>query len=424
MRIALRIGGAYVCAEGGGDAFGFVHANRPAIGAWETWTVERQQNGAIALRSINGRYLCAELGGGGAVLANREVVGAWEQFTIAEPLADGGRISLGTVDGRHFVGVRADGDHTVHADTLLPVSFVVEVIEADARPSVPTPGGPLSEVRVSGVDFIDDRGRLVFREATNFMQFYRHRRGEDMAPTLYAGIDLDRTTLTMKYIPEQLGLPVLNPLSDLGAFQRELDSYLAWKRSIRRRSELTVLCDMADMGIGREDQARILDATYEVADRYRDVCLVEFGNEVLDGENRLDLPWLIARVNRRGVISCSGSGTSGAPAPEPYLDYCAPHLVRGGGLKKALADINFGEQVYGSWPEHPTPCLRPMLTNEMIGADEHQNSDSRSTDPNVFRELGRGCRARCGGAFHATDAVYSRALGPKQDECRAAFVEG
>lgn len=281
---------------------------------------------------------------------------------------------------------------------------------------------PLSALHIDGMDFKDFSGRrIVLREVTNFMQFYHFELMQDMTPSLYDGFDLDRTTLTMKWIPEQIGLPPLNMAPD--DLQVTLAAYGAWKRSLRRRSELTVLCDMADMGIAREQQARILNAVYEVAADFTDVFLVEFGNEVLDGENRLDLPYLVANVNRRGVLSSSGSGLSGGVVPEPYLDYCTPHLNRGG-LDKMLADANFGEQVYGSWPEHPHPTRRPMLTNEMIGADEARNDGSRSTDPNIFKEVARAFRSRNGGCFHATDAVFSRALGPTQDKCRAAFIEG
>jgi hypothetical protein len=321
--------------------------------------------------------------------------------------------------GKTFVLVRCVG----YRDYLLDVTM-----PHDETITVTLDRAPLAEVRVSGVDFVAGGKRLVFREVTNFLQFYRVAvREEDPAPTLYKGIDLDRVTLTMKWVPEQLGWPVLNPLHDLLRFQQQLRDYLAWKRSIGRRSELTVICDAYDLGLSKEDQARILNATYEVATDYRDVAIVEFGNEVEDGENRLDLPWLIANVNRRGVISSSGSGLSGGPVPTPYLDYCTPHLCRPGNddqaLGKMLADINFGEQVYGSWAAHPIPTKRPMLTNEMIGAHETRDDGSRCNRPAVFRELGRGCRARGGGAFHAEDAVYSRALGPRQEECLAAFVE-
>lgn len=278
---------------------------------------------------------------------------------------------------------------------------------------------PLAPVEVRGVDFISNGKRLILSEVTNFLQFYRFKRQEDMTPTLYPGFNMDRVTLSMKWVPEQLGWPVLDMVND-PAFQPLLRDFLTWKRSVGRRSELTVVCDRRDLGRDQQWAARLLNLTYEVVQDLKE-NVVEFGNEVLDGEQMLDLPYLVANVNRHGVVSCSGSPTTGSAPPEPYLDYCANHLRRDS-LSKMLADGNYGEQVYGSWDDfHATH--RPMLTNEMKGAGE-QESGSRYTDTNIALECGRIFASRCGGCFHATDAVFSRPLGPTQERCRQAFIDG
>jgi hypothetical protein len=283
------------------------------------------------------------------------------------------------------------------------------------------PAAPLSALQVDGTDFRDARGQLVhICEVTNFLQFYRFRRGEDMAPTLYAGFDTDRVTLSMKYVPEQLGWLPLDADRDLDFF-KYLALFLAWKRSIGRRTELTILCDMAPMGKSVVWQRRMIEQTVEVASDFKDVAILEDGNEVTDGDNQVD-PHALTGIDRKGLLWSSGSGQSGGPVPEPYGTHCTPHLTRES-LAKMCADGNFGEQVYGSWPEHPTPTRRPMLTNEIIGAGE-TDSGSRSTDRNVFKEIARILRSRNGGCFHATDCVYSRALGRRQEVCRAAFVQG
>jgi hypothetical protein len=69
--------GSYVCAEGGGG--GAVVADRPAVGKWEVFTVVRLRpvgrpwfsrlwrrpvpNYYVAIRAANGQYVCAEGGG-------------------------------------------------------------------------------------------------------------------------------------------------------------------------------------------------------------------------------------------------------------------------------------------------------------------------------------------------------------------------
>ena len=80
--------GQLVCAEGGGGRE--VVANRNAIGRWETFKIMRADgsggeiaNGQqVALGASNGQFVCAEGGGGREVVANRSAIGAWETFTI------------------------------------------------------------------------------------------------------------------------------------------------------------------------------------------------------------------------------------------------------------------------------------------------------------------------------------------------------
>src|SRR5437773_2432687 len=102
MKIALSLNGLYVCAEQGGDDQGIVHVNRPQIGPWETWQIDRYGLASqfVTLRSINGRYLSAELGGGNDVHANRQQIGPWEQFTLGQHGRDG--VTFGTIDGQHY----------------------------------------------------------------------------------------------------------------------------------------------------------------------------------------------------------------------------------------------------------------------------------------------------------------------------------
>ena len=79
-RVALQASnGQYVCAEGGGGQA--VVANRNAIGPWETFTLKDLGNNKIALQASNGNFVCAEGGGGQAVVANRNAIGSWETFT-------------------------------------------------------------------------------------------------------------------------------------------------------------------------------------------------------------------------------------------------------------------------------------------------------------------------------------------------------
>lgn len=172
MKIALSFNQKFLCAEA--EPLGAVHANRDAIGAWETWSVESRGPDLIALKSVHGKYLCAEGEGGGVVVANRDQAGAWETFGVIGELTDGAALSLICVDGRHFLGVGADADHTLNAKNLTSTIFRVAVVEADAPAPSPSPSGPLSRLRMDGLYFVNEQSRRIYlRGASLFVAYWK-----------------------------------------------------------------------------------------------------------------------------------------------------------------------------------------------------------------------------------------------------------
>ena len=69
---------------------------------------------SVHLRTHDGHYLVAELGGGGEVFANRTAAGAWETFTL---VAAGGKVRLRTSDDQHYLQAALGGGHGVSAAT-------------------------------------------------------------------------------------------------------------------------------------------------------------------------------------------------------------------------------------------------------------------------------------------------------------------
>lgn len=72
--------GQYLCAEGGGGQA--IIANRSALGPWETFVFQELGNNQVALKAYNGQYLCAEGGGGQVTSARGPAIGPWETFTM------------------------------------------------------------------------------------------------------------------------------------------------------------------------------------------------------------------------------------------------------------------------------------------------------------------------------------------------------
>jgi len=96
MRIALKAhNGKYVCAEQGGgikydgnwpnQTYGGpypapLYANRDSVGAWETFELETFTDGSVSIKTNNGNYLSAEEGGAFGISTDRKEANAWEHF--------------------------------------------------------------------------------------------------------------------------------------------------------------------------------------------------------------------------------------------------------------------------------------------------------------------------------------------------------
>lgn len=92
--VGFSIGGQFLCAEAGGGRE--VVANRPALGPWETWTINILDNSHVSIQASTGHYLCAEPNG--TVVANRTKLGEWERWTVL--LRDQGRVSFQSAHGK------------------------------------------------------------------------------------------------------------------------------------------------------------------------------------------------------------------------------------------------------------------------------------------------------------------------------------
>lgn len=82
----------------------------------------------IAMKSYNGKYVCAEGGGGRELVANRTQLGPWETFQASFVDPWNNLVTLKTWDGSCYVGASADGRvYSVHAQSPGPeMTFKLE----------------------------------------------------------------------------------------------------------------------------------------------------------------------------------------------------------------------------------------------------------------------------------------------------------
>lgn len=429
MRIALRAGTGYLTAENGGNAKGLMTANRPEIGSWEIFTVEFLQDNRIALKSINGLYVCAELAGGKEVHCNRSSVGPWEAWLPSGPLQDGASLSFIAWDGSHCLSVDPHGTvHPINAYWGQPQPLRVEIVEADSQPQPgPTPpGDPLAPLHTDGWDItIEGGARYIHNQATNYLLFQRFLEGHDLDRLWYEGFNGYNVTFSMSIVPGQVGLRALRP-ENYDRFYERASEFFDLSASKGKRIEATLLCDCRTMGVDFDWQVRHTEQMYEVL-RSKPGNLCQLVNEPENGVNSVDY----GRFTKpSGVFWSRGSSLAGGQCPLPAGDYSTQHLGRSGGGAYLDAQPYYMVQGYGDPNKHDNAnyvgTKGPVITNETRGASNTENSDRRTTDPAYFRRIAAAMRGWSGGTFHCDQGIHSESLEPgtPQDECRKAFLEG
>src|SRR5262249_15158092 len=116
ITLKTAVGGLFVVAEQGGG--GAVNANRPVASTWETFALHDLNGGSLQsgdlvnLQSLDGHFVCAELGGGAGstVNATRTQALGWETFRVVKiagspgaAVIDGDQIALQTTVQGTFV---------------------------------------------------------------------------------------------------------------------------------------------------------------------------------------------------------------------------------------------------------------------------------------------------------------------------------
>ena len=117
MKVALRAGnGRFVCAENGGG--GFVTADRDKVGGWETFTLIDHGNESVSFQTLNGRYLALDRHGNRGrlqLMAKGRSPGHSERFKRV--YRRDGRFSL-QASNRYFLRVEK-GDKRISAEQAL-----------------------------------------------------------------------------------------------------------------------------------------------------------------------------------------------------------------------------------------------------------------------------------------------------------------
>jgi hypothetical protein len=210
-----------------GIPLGLLSAQAAVSGPDETFFVDEVGTGLIALRSINGYYVCAEGGGGHELVANRVYegeVGPWEIFKLTILDGAAGAIALQTHSGQ-YVTAELDGSITaIHAYPEGPGPWETWIV---STPWWETAGGgdggglanrePAGPIVLEGRICTDDHGAFLAVGASFFWaprawKDHRDRFDANMAWLASQGFTFYRALVTTG------GWPDPDPWRDAGAY--------------------------------------------------------------------------------------------------------------------------------------------------------------------------------------------------------------
>lgn len=273
------------------------------------------------------------------------------------------------------------------------------------------PGGslqPISRARFDGDVLANNAGALPIRSQSFFLGLLRHAMGEDVRPAMryardVAGSNTLRVFAYMKYVPEQVGLPVLTPNVGISA----LSSFL----SVAREESLYVEVTAGDAQELQPDATEQRDYFRRVSDvmRERDNSLLLELNEPwkngLDPFRSLD--------DAGGILLARGASPDENAPYLPRLDLIDQHTERS-------LDENGYKWVRHQWEQHNFVRVyheEPMGCGEGMIDGKRDNEPARFAQASVVGEV-----SGIGWCFHPEYGIRAEvpASGSRQDACAQA----
>lgn len=369
-KIALRaVNGRYVRAVGGGG--GALIADRDEIKGHETYTLVTADGGGYGLRTYNDLYICAELGGGGIVVANRPVLAAWETWHVSQ--------ALGAVEPRRVVAgpLRRDGRGWTNDDGVFYPVFASALAIA-AKPAA------------DAERYLDHCVAAGF----NGVRFFLGSLGW---ANLTAGAAIDALPRLL-FAARERGLYVqVCPITGSGDGSYDPRAYV----------RLAI----------RECMA-FIHTTVEAANEFYHPTQ---SRDVHDPENLIDYlrgAPMLAAIGAPAEDEPITIGDAPAFWPYPTADFTQLHLGRqreAWEMVRHAREMELVAQMTG----------RPVMNGEPIGAADVAERGRRESRPELFAGLGAINRIMgLGGVFHSQSGLWADLPTDQIARCEAAFVAG
>lgn len=432
-RIALKsvASGKFVTAEEGGaddPQVAVLRGRADAPMLWETFAlkclgVDSEGHLMVALQTVqNGRWVCAEEGGGATVHANRRVQGPWEVFTVAGDLE--AQFGLRTCDGRHFMTVEVGStDPLVNATRTEHAAWQVfeALLVSGTLPRIHARGEEHGPIRVDGKVFRDENGNIWrWRGFTDFLLFYKFLTGVNIGAILDERIALGANVLR---VFGMVGWDYVNPRFSPGNFPNYFDKlgeFIGMLADRKVRTEFVIFADaqgiMPDPEAQKQHAAAVMSQLAGGWNVFVETCNEPFKNGV-DVSKVVPPAVGIPRASGRYDVDTSTDGTQSLFA----LDYGTTHPERKDEWPRTAKDLL---ELREGWPPTFRGVPKPWVADEPMGADETKQPGKRSNNPDDFAYFA-ACAALmgAGATFHSTDGIQSQLLRPVQRACAVAFFD-
>ncbi len=314
----------------------------------------------------------------------------------------------------HHVSLPLDG---LGKDIILTSISIVRPNTIVLPPLISLTSVGLSQITISGKDFLLNNQRFKIKGCSDFLLLYRKSIGQDIRPILEQrkkiGVDTLRI-FTMAY-----NIVQFNPKTyDVGFWLNELLDEMS---IFELRAEIEGFADVQFIGLTNAEQQKHHEIVTNV--------IRTKNNAIYDLCNEFDKNGIIpSRFNKpNGVISSSGSRQNNKPPTKPYWDYGTFHPRRDGEdyyFSKWRADVGPSSEVYYGVEGESEPNF-PIVADEPRGFATDNDPGRRSNNPAYAYQIGWLYGTFLNGAmFHSTNGVYSELFDDVTLKCAIQFLKG
>uniref|UniRef100_A0A6M3LIR7 Glycoside hydrolase n=1 Tax=viral metagenome TaxID=1070528 RepID=A0A6M3LIR7_9ZZZZ len=277
----------------------------------------------------------------------------------------------------------------------------------------PAPIPPLSEIGIDGIRFIENGKIWKWRGFSDFLLFYLLANGGNLRPIIQNRRNYGANVLRV------FGMwpnpPLFRP-QDYPHYFDDLNTLADLLAEERMRMEFTVFAGAQIIIPYTNNQLSFFNQVVEVLQPKKNV-FIELVNEYKQNGIK---PENFSKPS--GIISCAGSPLGDEAPPLPAWDYSNIHTRRD--TPKWMMQGPESWWYINGFPEF-VGVHQPVVNDEPIGAGEVNQEGRRTTDASGLAKLAMDATAFGNGiTFHSEDGIYSRFLGPNQDNCARGFFHG